>query len=494
MKKTVRVRFAPSPTGYLHIGNARTALFNWLFARHNKGSFILRIEDTDTERQVHQAEELIVQDLKWLGMDWDEGPDKGGPYSPYRQSDRSNIYSGYTRKLLNERKAYYCYCTPEELESSRQKMMALGQMPLYNSRCAHLSRQEQQAFENEGRRPSVRFCTSDSSIVVRDLIRGEVAFDRETIGDFIIVRSDGRPAYNFVVVIDDALMNITHVLRGEDHLSNSPRQILIYRALGFDPPQFGHMSMILGPDRSRLSKRHGATSIINYREKGYLPEALSNYLALLGWSSPDEEEIISREKLIRSFTVDRISKSAAVFDLTKLNWMNGVYLREADLSRITRLCLPYLKKSGYIDEKRLGEDDNSRLEEIVASVRRNMSYMAQISELAALFFEEEVIIEEESRSWLESSSASTVIQSLQEVLTHSSNERLVDSLGLIKSVQKRSEQKGKNLYMPIRIALTGKTGGPELTAVFSILGRDRCLQRIRQILQYLTIQGKEKEL
>ena len=494
VKKTVRVRFAPSPTGYLHIGNARTALFNWLFARHNEGRFILRIEDTDSERQVNQAEELIVQDLRWLGLDWDEGPDKGGPYGPYRQSDRSDIYADYTQKLLKEGKAYYCYCTPEELESSRQKMMSQGQMPLYNGRCANLSRQQQQSFENEGRRPSVRFCTSDSSIVVRDLIRGEVAFDRETIGDFIIVRSAGRPAYNFVVVIDDALMNITHVLRGEDHLSNTPRQILIYRALGFDPPQFGHMSMILGPDRSRLSKRHGATSIINYREKGYLPEALSNYLALLGWSSPDEEEIISREKLIRSFTVDRISKSAAVFDLTKLNWMNGVYLREADLSRITRLCLPYLKKSGYIDEKRLGEDNNSRLEEIVASVRRNMSYMAQISELAALFFEEEVIIEEESRSWLESSSASTVIQSLQEVLTHSSNERLVDSLGLIKSVQKRSEQKGKNLYMPIRIALTGKTGGPELTAVFSILGRDRCLQRIRQILQYLTIQGKEKEL
>ncbi len=483
MKNTVRVRFAPSPTGYLHIGNARTALFNWLFARHNEGSFILRIEDTDSERQVHQAEELIVQDLKWLGLDWDEGPDKGGPYSPYRQSDRSNIYADYTRKLLNEGKAYYCYCTPEELETSRQKMMALGQMPLYNGRCAHLSRQEQQALENEGRRPSVRFRTSDSSVMVKDLIRGEVSFDRKTIGDFIIVRSNGRPAYNFVVVIDDALMEITHVLRGEDHLSNTPRQILIYRALGFEPPQFGHMSMILGPDRSRLSKRHGATSVVSYREQGYLPEALGNYLALLGWSFPDEEEIVSQEKLIQSFTVDRISKSAAVFDLTKLNWMNGVYLRDANLSRITRLCFPYLEKSGYIDQKTT-QEDGKRLEEIVASVRRNMSYLAQIPGLTSLYFEEEVPIEEESRPWLEDPSAIIVIEALQEVFANSTEEEFADIPALIKAVQKKSEQKGKRLYMPIRIALTGKTGGPELIAVFSILGRDRCLQRVRWVLQH----------
>ena len=348
----IRVRFAPSPTGYLHIGNARTALFNWLFARHYGGCFILRIEDTDTDRHVAEAEGLIIQDLKWMGLDWDEGPDKGGPYGPYRQSDRLDIYQSYAQKLVESGRAYYCYCTPEELEASRQKMLASGQTPQYDGRCLHLSDEQKKEFEKEGRRPSVRFRTLGDAVVVNDLIRGEVSFDGQTIGDFIILRSDGRAAYNFAVVIDDIQMEITHVLRGEDHLSNTPRQVLIYQALGFNPPQFGHMPMILGPDRTRLSKRHGATSVVSYREKGYLPEAINNYLALLGWSSPDEEEILPQEKLVQKFTVDRISRSAAIFDLTKLNWMNGNYIREAELDRITRLCIPFLKEKGYLAQGR----------------------------------------------------------------------------------------------------------------------------------------------
>jgi nondiscriminating glutamyl-tRNA synthetase len=481
----IRVRFAPSPTGYLHIGNARTALFNWLFARHCGGCFILRIEDTDIDRHVAEAEGLIIQDLKWMGLDWDEGPDKGGPYGPYRQSDRLDIYRSYAQKLVESDRAYYCYCTPEELEASRQKMLAIGQTPQYDGRCLHLSDEQKRAFEKEGRRPSVRFRTLGDPVVVNDLIRGEVSFEGATIGDFIILRSDGRAAYNFAVVIDDIQMEVTHVLRGEDHLSNTPRQILIYQALGFNPPQFGHMPMILGPDRTRLSKRHGATSVVSYREKGYLPEAINNYLALLGWSSPDEEEILPQEKLIQKFTVDRISRSAAIFDHTKLNWMNGNYIREAKLDRITRLCIPFLKEKGYLAQGEVSPEDMLSLEKIMASVQTKMSYLAQVTDLAGVYFEEEFSLDNESQVWLETLEAISVIQALQEVLENALPEELSDGHKLIEGVQKKTGQKGKKLYMPIRIALTGKTTGPELVSILSIVGRDRCLSRVRQVLSQI---------
>lgn len=475
MSKKIRVRFAPSPTGYLHIGNARTALFNWLFARHVGGTFVLRIEDTDTDRHVAQAEELILQDLKWMGLDWDEGVDKGGPYGPYRQSDRLNIYQSYANRLVESGKAYHCYCRPEELETSRQEMLASGETPRYNGRCLNLSDEQRREFEKEGRRSSVRFHVPVTKIIVNDLIRSEVSFDSQSVGDFIILRSDGRAAYNFAVVIDDALMEITHVLRGEDHLSNTPRQLVLYHALGFDPPQFGHMPMILGPDRTRLSKRHGATSVVSYREQGYLPEALCNYLALLGWSSPDEEEILPLDKLAQNFTIDRISLSAAIFDLAKLNWMNGQYIRRADLDRITGLCLPFFEKQGR---------DVSHIEEMVGSVQAKMSYLAQVTEVTAVYFEEELSVDSESLVWLQEPDSMPVIQALQEVLENSSEEEFADNQVLIKKVQKKAGQKGKKLYMPIRIALTGKTTGPELISIFSILGRDRCLRRIAQILSF----------
>lgn len=483
MNEGIRVRFAPSPTGYLHLGNARTALFNWLFARHNQGKFLLRIEDTDIDRHIDQAEDMIIEDLQWLGLDWDEGPDKGGEYGPYRQSDRTDIYIEHTNRLLQGEKAYFCYCTPEELETSRQNMLAKGLMPIYDGHCAHLTMEQQRKLTNEGRKPSVRFRANNAHVRVNDLIRGEVNFEEGTIGDFIIVRSDGRPAYNYAVVIDDSLMKITHVLRGEDHLPNTPRQILIYQAFGWQPPQFGHLSMILGPDRSRLSKRHGATSVVNYREQGYLPEALGNYLALLGWSSPNEEDILPLDKLIESFTLDRISKSAAIFDVAKLTWMNGHYLRSGNLTRITRLCLPYLEKAGYLSRSPK-ETSPELVELMIDSVRKNMSYLAQVIELTALYFEEEIIVTEDSKLWLEDPSSICVIQALADVLDAVSETFLkeVESLDLIKLVQERSSQKGKKLYMPIRIALTGKTGGPELPIIIKILGRDRCLKRVRRIL------------
>ncbi|MEW6378797.1 MAG: glutamate--tRNA ligase [bacterium] len=477
----IRVRFAPSPTGYLHIGNARTALFNWLFARHSGGTFILRIEDTDTDRHVAEAEGLILQDLAWLGLDWDEGPDKGGEYGPYRQSDRLKIYQDYARKLVDSGRAYHCYCTPQELEDSRQAMLSQGQTPRYDGRCLHLSEEQKRSFEQEGRRPSVRFRVLEDTVVVKDLIRGEVSFDGQTIGDFIILRSDGRAAYNFAVVIDDILMKITHVLRGEDHLSNTPRQVLIYQALGAVPPQFGHMPMILGPDRTRLSKRHGATSVISYREKGYLPEAISNYLTLLGWSSPDEKEILPKEELIRKFTADRINKSAAIFDLTKLNWMNGCYIREAEPGRITRLSIPFLQERGYVAQNPSPED-MPRIREIVASLQSKMSYLAEVADLAAVYFEDKPSVDKESQIWLKTPESIAVIQALAEVLENSSIEESADGHAVIEKVQKKTGQKGKKLYMPIRVALTGKTGGPEMVAIFSLVGRDRCLRRVRHVL------------
>lgn len=479
--ENIRVRFAPSPTGYLHIGNARTALFNWLFARHNGGRFILRIEDTDLDRHVAEAEEVIIQDLAWLGLDWDEGPDRGGPYGPYRQSERMAIYKEYARRLIDCGRAYYCYCTPQELEHSRQMMLSRGLSPQYDGRCLHLSEDQKRAFEQEGRRPSVRFRVLEEAVVVQDLIRGQVSFDGQTIGDFIILRSDGRAAYNFAVVVDDLLMKISHVLRGEDHLSNTPKQILIYQALGAQPPQFGHMPMILGPDRTRLSKRHGATSVSSYRQKGYLPEAIMNYLALLGWSSPDEKEILSREELIQNFTVERMSKSAAIFDLTKLNWMSGCYIRQADRKRLTKECLPFLQERGYID-RQLTDREMSRAEEIVGSLQAKMSYCAQVADLASVYFDDTPFVDQESRIWLETNESIAVMQALEEVLESFSAEELGDGHEVIKGVQDKSGQKGKKLYMPMRVALTGKMSGPELGAIFSLVGRERCLSRVKHIL------------
>ena len=352
----VRVRFAPSPTGPFHIGGARSALFNYLLARKTGGKLILRIEDTDRERSTPESEENIKAALKWLGMDWDEGVDVGGPNGPYHQMERLDIYKKYTDKLLAEGKAYYCYCTDEELEKERQSLIKEGKMPRYMGKCRHLTEEQIAQFKAEGRKPTVRFrVPADKQILVRDMVRGDVVFDSNNIGDFVIVKSDGIPTYNYAVVIDDALMHITHVIRAEEHLSNTPRQCLIYDALGFKQPTFGHISLILGKDHTKMSKRHGATSVDQYRQLGYLPEAINNFLALLGWAPNSEQEIFSMDELIHEFSMDRVAKNPAVFDIDKLNWINQHYMRQLDAEAFFEAAKPHMIAAGYMTGEEEGE-------------------------------------------------------------------------------------------------------------------------------------------
>src|SRR3989454_993796 len=352
----MRVRFAPSPSGQLHVGNARTALFNWLLARGRGGTFILRIEDTDAERSTRDSEAAIVRDLRWLGLDWDEGPDAGGSHGPYRQSERLHLYESYAQELLNADAAYYCFCSTAQLEVERQEALAAGRPARYAGTCRRLSRDQAQARIAAGERPAVRFrVPQNRDVVFTDAVRGEVRFHTDVIGDPVIVRADGHPAYNFAVVVDDALMEVTHVIRGEDHISNTPRQILLYEALGFSLPVFAHLALVMGPDHSPLSKRHGATSVEEFRLKGYLPEALVNYLALIGWAPPgpthgrsaeDEAELWPIDELARRFSLDAVGHSAGVFDEEKLAWVNRHYLKIADPGRIAELSVPFFNRAG----------------------------------------------------------------------------------------------------------------------------------------------------
>ncbi len=394
----VRVRFAPSPTGPLHIGGARSALFNWLFARRHGGTFIVRIEDTDLERSSRPSEENILSSLRWLGLDWDEGIGAGGPHGPYRQSERLGLYGGYARQLLEAGRAYYCYCSGEELAAEREELLARGELPRYLGRCRSLGAADRTRLEAGGRRPVIRFkVPPEDTVVIRDLVRGEVSFECSGIGDFIIVKSDGIPTYNFAVVVDDRCMQISHVIRAEEHLSNTPRQVLIYRAFDWPVPEFAHISLIMGKDRSKMSKRHGATSIEQYMEMGYLPEALLNFLALLGWSPGGDEEVLSLDLMREQFSLDRVAKNPAVFDLDKLNWINGYYIRQASLDRITDLAVPYLRQGGYLKGKATPEQ-YQWLKSVVSTVRNYLVNMSEIDLYAEIFFADEVHpVDEEAR-------------------------------------------------------------------------------------------------
>src|SRR5919197_2350729 len=343
----MRVRFAPSPTGHLHVGNARTALFNWLLARGQGGTCILRIEDTDVDRSTRESEASMITDLRWLSLDWDEGPDIGGPRGPYRQSERLHLYQSYAGELLNAGAAYHCFCTVAQLEAERQEALDAGRPARYAGTCRHIPREQAEARIAAGERPAIRFRVPEGrDVAFTDVVRGDVRFHTDVIGDPVIVRADGHPAYNFAVVVDDALMEVTHVVRGEDHISNTPRQILLYEALGFTPPVFAHLALVLGPDHSPLSKRHGATSVAEFRAKGYLPEALVNYLALIGWSPGGNDELLPIDELARRFSIDAVGHSAGVFDDEKLAWVNRHYLKIADPLRLAELSLPYFRAAG----------------------------------------------------------------------------------------------------------------------------------------------------
>src|SRR5436190_17063501 len=384
----MRVRFAPSPTGHLHVGNARTALFNWLLARGRGGAFILRIEDTDVERSTRESEAAILDDLRWLGLDWDEGPDIGGPHGPYRQSERLQMYGRYAAELLASNRAYYCFCSTAQLEADRQQALKAGRPARYAGTCRRVSREQAKSRIAAGERPAIRFrVPDDRDVVFADVVRGDVRFHTEVIGDPVIVRANGHPGYNFAVVVDDALMEVTHVIRGEDHISNTPRQILIYEALGFAPPTFAHLALVMGPDHSPLSKRHGATSIAEFRAKGYLPEALLNYLALIGWSprtssdgrsGDDNAELMPLDQLAQRFSLDKVGLSAGVFDEEKLAWVNRHYLKLAAPERIAELSIPYFVSAGV--SIRPTADALAFLSSVVPIASMSVDRLAQVPE------------------------------------------------------------------------------------------------------------------
>lgn len=474
-----RVRFAPSPTGYLHLGNARTALFNYLFAKHENANFILRIEDTDLERSKKEYEEMLIEDLKWMGIHWDEGPDIGGEHGPYRQSERLEIYAKYIDKLLKSGDAYYCYCSEEELEKEREKAIAEGRPYRYSGKCRNLTPEERAQYEANGIKPVVRFKVPDKTVIFEDIIRGHVEIDTKEFGDFVIVRQDGMPVYNFVVVIDDALMGITHVIRGEDHLSNTPKQIVIYEALGFNIPKFAHLPIILGEDRTKLSKRHGAVSVRALKDDGFVSEAVFNYLSLLGWHPKEEKEILTKEEIIKQFKIEDVNKSPAIFDRTKLRWMNGVYIREIlDLDDLTKRAVEFFEGFGY-------KADFNYYKKVMSAIRDSIETFIDIKERAKVFFINEFPFTEEIITEVKSDeNFYKVVEIFYNKIKDLNTITKEDFKNITKEIQKEYNIKGKSLFHPLRIALTGESSGVGLDILVEVIGVENVKFRLKRFLEY----------
>ncbi|WP_100400577.1 glutamate--tRNA ligase [Bacillus sp. FJAT-44742] len=482
MSKEVRVRFAPSPTGHLHIGGARSALFNYLFARSQNGKFILRIEDTDQARNLETATEKLMASLKWLGIEWDESVDIGGEYGPYRSMERMDIYTKYIEQLLEEGKAYYCYMTEEELAAEREAQLAKGQAPKYSGRDRNLTAEQRKAYEEKGIKPVIRFLVKEGEkVVIDDAVRGEVTFETDGIGDFVIARGDGVPTYNFAVVVDDHLMKISHVIRAEEHLSNAPRQALVFEAFGWEKPKFAHASLILNPDRQKMSKRDESIMqfVEQYKNLGYLPEAIVNFLALLGWSPVGEEEIFTMDELIEQFSLERVSKAPAVFDTDKLAWMNNQYVKEADTERLTDLAVPHFQEAGKLPES-LDTEQREWVKKLVSLYQEQMHYAAEIVELTDLFFKTEIEYNEDAKEVLAEEQVPEVMKQFSEEIDALEGFEPADVKKAVKATQKATGQKGKKLFMPIRVAVTGQTHGPELPHAISLLGPDVVKARLRQ--------------
>ncbi|HEX3034539.1 MAG TPA: glutamate--tRNA ligase [Thermodesulfobacteriota bacterium] len=462
----VRTRFAPSPTGALHIGGVRTAIFNWLFARHHNGKFILRIEDTDQARSTEESLVEILDGMRWLGLDWDEGPT--------RQSERLSVYQEYAKKLADSGNAYRCYCTPEELEGRRKEAQKQGRVYRYEGRCRNL-----QPYPSD--KPfAIRLKTPEAgSIEVEDLIRGDIAFDAKEIDDFVIQKMDGFPTYNFAVVIDDATMDITHVIRGDDHLSNTPKQILIYEALGYDTPKFAHVSMILGSDKTKLSKRHGATSVTAYREMGYLPEALVNYLVRLGWSYGDQE-VFSKEELIEKFTLENVGKAPAVFNPEKLIWLNGWYIRNKPAHEIAELVIPFLEKKGF--EVTLDE----RFIKIVDSLRERAKTLVEIADSAGYFFTDEIKYDEAAQKKFLTPEILPIFETLISRLSSLDNFQASEMQNIFKEIMEERGIKMVQVAQPVRVALTGDTVSPGIFEVMEILGKERVIERLSRAVNHIS--------
>ncbi len=472
----VRVRLAPSPTGPFHIGTARTALFNWLFAQKYKGSFILRIEDTDLERSDAKYEKDIIESLKWLGLNWDEGVDIGGDFVPYRQSKRTDTYSKYIKRLLDSGQAYYCFCSEEELEEMRQEQMSRGASPRYSGRCRNLTGEQIKKFEGQGKTSIIRFKVPAKKLKFKDLIRGELEFDTSLIGDISIAKSLSVPLYNFAVVVDDYLMKISHVIRGEDHISNTPKQILIQEALGFSQPQYAHLPLILGPDKSKLSKRHGATAVSWYKKEGYLPEALVNFMALLGWNPKKELEIFSLEELVKEFSLENVQKSGAVLNVEKLNWINGFYIRKMNLRDLTKRCRPFLVK----ETKAF---DFDWIEKVIALEQERMKMLSEVGEQTAFFFKERLDYQPGLLVWkkMTTKAVKEILDKIEKVLS-SIDEKNFNDKALKEVLEKISPKDRGEVYWPLRVALTGQKASPGPLEIMEILGKERTLKRIKEAI------------
>jgi len=483
MTQPVRVRYAPSPTGYPHVGNIRTALFNWLFARRTGGSFIVRIEDTDVTRKVEGALEAILDGLRWLGLDWDEGPEVGGDYGPYFQSQRLDLYREAARRLVEQGDAYYCYCSSERLQEMRKEQARRRQPPGYDRLCRNLTEAERAQKEAGGTTPVVRFkAPLEGRTGFSDLIWGEVVVENSTLDDFVLLKSDGYPTYHLANVVDDHAMAISHVLRAEEWLPSVPRHKLLYQALGYEMPQLAHLPMILGSDRSKLSKRHGAVSITEYYEQGYLPEAMVNFLALLGWSLDDRTELLSQEELVKNFSLERISRTAAIFNHEKLNWMNGVYIRNLSLGDFTERALPFLEEGLPLEVKRLLASDY--VERIMPLIQERARKLAEVPELTDFFFVDKLDYDPALLIGKKMTGDSS-LQALE--VSQQRLDQLVsfdeDSLeALLRPLAEELGLKTGQLFGTLRVAVTGRTAAPPLFQTMAVLGKERCLARVNTAL------------
>lgn len=481
----VRVRFAPSPTGYLHIGGARTALFNWLFARKMGGKLILRIEDTDVARLKEDSVSQILTSLKWLGINWDEGPEVGGDYGPYYQSERFDIYRKYCQQLVDEGKAYYCFCTPEELEAQREKQRQAKQPFRYARTCRDLTPEEVKDRIDAGASYSVRLkIPAEGSVVVHDIIHGDVTFNMDQYDDFVIMKSNGIPTYNFAVVIDDHLMGMTHVMRAEEHLSNTPKQLLVYQAFGWEPPKFGHMSMILAPDRSKLSKRHGATSVEEFRSQGYVAEAIVNYLTLLGWGPGDEREIFSLQETVELFELEQMSKKAAVYDTKKLTWMNGQYLSELPLEKILPEVKPFFIKDGYVDEAWFAENE-AYFAKLVDTVRVRVKTLQEIADASDYFFKDVESYDEKGVAKHFKPEAVALLEECIAAVEADDVYSLETTEAAYNKIAADNNLALGKVIHPTRLALTGRTVSPGMFDVMVLLGKEKTLARLHKAVEFI---------
>jgi glutamyl-tRNA synthetase len=469
VEKTVRVRFAPSPTGFLHIGGARTALFNWLFAKNQSGTFILRIEDTDKERSTDEFIGAILDGMKWLGLDWDEGP--------FRQTERLDVYAEYLNRLIRENRAYYCYCSPEKLEAKRKEAMAQGNPVKYDGTCRNLKEPVQ------GVQPAVRFrMPQEGQTSVVDLIRGKVVFENSQLDDLIISRSDGTPTYNFTVVVDDIDMNISHVIRGDDHLNNTPKQIQLYTAFGFEVPKFAHLPMILGSDRARLSKRHGATAVMSYYEMGYLPEALVNYLVRLGWSYGDQE-VFTREELIRYFSFENVGKAAAVFNPEKLLWLNGQYIMSAPAQKLVELVTPFLEQEGIIQKGQ--QLDREWMARAVETLKERSKTLIELAHSLRYYITEDIEYEEKARKKFLTEDNGKLLIDFKDRITSLSDFSAVEIEKIFRAIAEEKSLKLGKLAQPVRVAMTGGTASPGIFEVLEIVGKEKTLRRLEKAIEMI---------